>query len=222
MLSPIRRLAVWSAQQAYANGETATRVERNTLMRLSELLLSTDCENINPMPYNRPTPGLTWLSCALSTCKPSVMQTMLRPTIGSAAWRPAHPHCPWSQHFFGKIALGEMIGASGHVFSDAFRFGVVLFGPETVYEEHAHTATEIYLVLGEHLVCTRCKKSSSSPRNAGDFIVIEPNCRHDIRTAEKPVVALWAWIEDADPSIYRRAEGSWGSGERVPVTFFET
>lgn len=222
MLSPIRRLAVWSAQQAYAKSETTALSERDALTRLSELLLRTDCDALNPEPYSRPTPGLMWLPCALRRASPGVMQTMLRPTIGSAAWRPAHPKSPWSKDFFSTIALGELIGPSGHVCSDAFRFGVVVFGPDAVYEEHAHNATEVYFVLGADLLCGRCEKSSVSRAGAGDFIVIGPNCRHDVRSEEAPVVALWARIDDVDASTFRRADGSWGGGERVAVTCFET
>ncbi|MEO0821968.1 MAG: dimethylsulfonioproprionate lyase family protein [Pseudomonadota bacterium] len=220
MHHPIRRLAVWFSERAIIEGERANDSDHETLRRLGIALLSADPAARNPSLPGAATPALEWLPLAIeSATTPSVTARAfpLRETVGYATWRPPHAASSWSASFRDNTAFGELIGPTGPVMDDSVRFGFALFGPSTRYCEHAHGAAEIYFVLSSHLDCIVGHAKNAFRVNNGDFAVIGPHQRHELRSGPAPTLTLWAWLDDVHAATYRREGGAWRQGQQVSV-----
>ncbi len=220
MHHPIRRLAVWFSERAFKQCEVATESDHETLRRLGIALLSADPAARNPEMAGDSTPALEWLPRALETAARQSVPARaipLRETVGYAAWRPPHSASPWSLGFRDAAAFGELVGPAGPVMDDKFRFGFALFGPSTLYSEHAHGAAEIYFVLSSHLDCVVGDPGNAFRADIGDFAIIEPHQRHEMRSGPEPTLSLWAWLDDVHAATYRRDGGAWRQGQQISV-----
>ena len=93
--------------------------------------------------------------------------------------------------------------SDGAIAADDFRFGVYFQNPGTWYPLHHHAAEELYLILSGTAEWTR-DGIDGQPEPPGTLIHHAPHERHATRTLGEPLLALWVWLGDIEPSVVRR------------------
>ncbi|MGK0271140.1 MAG: mannose-6-phosphate isomerase-like protein (cupin superfamily) [Cocleimonas sp.] len=118
----------------------------------------------------------------------------------SLAWRPSgFGRLP--AEITNHVAVVEIIGPSGMIEDSRFRFGLLLQDPEIHYAKHQHAAEELYLVLhGE--AAWAVDDNEPSIRGVGEFIHHAENQPHQMKTKDKPLLAMWTWLGDIDSESY--------------------
>ena len=103
--------------------------------------------------------------------------------------------------FSENWAHAEIIGPKGMAYSDSFRIGLILQGPNTFYPDHQHPAVEVYYVLAG----TADWQQGSGPlvpQAPGSLILHPSGVPHVMRTGDEPILAVFAWhgevFESAD------------------------
>jgi len=115
-----------------------------------------------------------------------------RPFAAELGWRHWYRVDHKLPDFSQSYAHAEVVGPSGPVSSYDLRCGFILMAPHTLYPAHAHSAVELYLVLGGSAEWRR----GAEPwvrRPPGAFILHPSRIGHAMRTAEEPMLALFAW-----------------------------
>lgn len=82
-------------------------------------------------------------------------------------------------------------------YSENVIVGLFLLGPNRLYPEHAHPASELWVVLSG----TAKWKRGSEPwqiRKSGEYFIHTPNHPHAMETMDEPLFALWAWTGDLE------------------------
>lgn len=113
--------------------------------------------------------------------------------------RPNFAHLHWQQNpnyddpiFLNNYAYCELLGPTGHTFSDTVRFGLLLLDRHTHYPPHAHPASEIYFVLSGHAHFRQPEKPwRSCP--IGQFVFHQSNVSHEIQTRDDPALLVYWW-----------------------------
>ena len=100
-----------------------------------------------------------------------------------------------------KIAVAEIFGPDGIVWSDECRFGLLYQAPHVVYPSHYHEAEELYLVLRGTAIWQK-DDSAPSKQKPGDFIRHKAWQPHGIETSADPLLALWGWAGNLAISTY--------------------
>jgi len=95
-------------------------------------------------------------------------------------------------HFLRGYGYCELLGPSGHWRSERLALGLLLLGPELTYPEHAHPATEVYVVLSGN---AQWRQSDGpwrqrSPASVIEHASMEP---HAMRTDVEPLLAAYLW-----------------------------
>lgn len=217
MTNPIQRLSAIFARILFAQAEQVSDEQRMTLISTGRLILSADYSVTNLRAFGTPTSGLEWLPTALGAARDTDhtdLMEQVRQCIGYAPWTPRYCESDWSLPFYRSIALGELVGPNGYVPDDTFCLGVFLLAPHTVYPEHAHGAGELYYVICGNLEWEFDEQGNSFRAGPGEFVLIEPHQRHELRTCDEPLFAIWVWTEDIHADTYVHAPGRWGLGER--------
>lgn len=107
-----------------------------------------------------------------------------------------------ARHMGGRNAMSQVVGPdSAHVSHDV-RFGTFLIAPDTCYPRHAHSADELYIVVGGR---GRWWIGDTPYRayGPGEVVHVTPWQKHAIRTDDAPLLTLWAWMGDFDFRNYR-------------------
>ncbi len=115
-----------------------------------------------------------------------------RPFAAGLGWRHWYRVDHKLPDFSRSYAHAEIVGPSGPVVSQDMRCGFILMAPHTLYPAHAHSAVELYLVLGGTAEWQR----GAEPwlrRPPGAFILHPSRIDHAMRSAEQPLLALFAW-----------------------------
>ena len=117
-------------------------------------------------------------------------------TLAKAAsfldWRQTYGISDFSQEFLDNYGWVEIFGTRGHYQSDTMAGGFLMLGPHTIYPDHHHIAEEIYIPLTEHSLWSM----NAAPfqfRMAGEIIHHPSEIWHAMRTADRPMVALYLW-----------------------------
>ncbi len=118
----------------------------------------------------------------------------------SLAWRPSgFGRLP--AEITNHVAVVEIIGPSGMIEDSRFRFGLLLQDPEIHYAKHQHAAEELYLVLhGE--AAWAVDDNEPSIHGVGEFVHHVENQPHQMKTKDKPLLAMWTWLGDIDSESY--------------------
>jgi hypothetical protein len=95
-------------------------------------------------------------------------------------------------HFLRGYGYCELLGPNGHWRSDRLALGLLLLGPELTYPEHAHPATEIYVVLSGNAQWRQGDRPWQQRRAAHviEHASMEP---HAMRTGAEPLLAAYLW-----------------------------
>ena len=115
----------------------------------------------------------------------------------------------WRSPGFGRlppeitnhVAVVEIIGPSGMIEDSRFRFGLLLQDPEVHYAKHQHAAEELYLVLNGEAAWA-VDNNESTIHGEGEFIHHAENQPHQMKTNDKPLLAMWTWLGDIDSESY--------------------
>jgi hypothetical protein len=115
-----------------------------------------------------------------------------RPFAAGLGWRHWYQVDHKLPDFSQNYAHAEIVGPPGPVPCQDMRCGFILMAPHTLYPSHAHSAVELYLVLGGTAEWQR----GAEPwlrRPPGAFILHASRIGHAMRTADEPLLALFAW-----------------------------
>ena len=115
-----------------------------------------------------------------------------RPFAASLGWRHWYRVDDRLPDFSQSYAHAEIVGPLGPVVSQDLRCGLILMAPHTLYPSHAHSAVELYLVLGGSAEWQR----GAEPwvcRPPGAFILHPTRIGHAMRSGAEPLLALYAW-----------------------------
>lgn len=115
-----------------------------------------------------------------------------RPFAAALGWRHRFRVDHKLPNFSQSYAYAEIVGPSAPVPSDKMRCGFILMAPHTLYPTHAHSAVELYLVLGGAAEWQRGAEPWTR-RPPGAFILHPSRIGHAMRTGEQPLLALFAW-----------------------------
>ena len=107
-----------------------------------------------------------------------------------------------ARHMGGRNAMSQVVGPDSPLVYETVRFGTFLIAPGTCYPRHAHSADELYVVVGGR---GRWWIGDSPYRSygPGEVVHVMPWQKHAIRTDEAPLLTLWAWMGDFDFKNYR-------------------
>lgn len=115
---------------------------------------------------------------------------------------------PWTDGGFtlpesisGRNAFAELIGPEGPLLSKECRFGFYLQAPHCLYPLHSHAAEELYLVLSGAPEW-RLEGGQSFVPSAPGLVHHLPWQRHEMRTRQTPLLALWVWLGDIRYATY--------------------
>ncbi len=115
-----------------------------------------------------------------------------RPFAVALGWRHRFRVDHKLPNFSRSYAYAEIVGPSAPVSSRDMRCGFILMAPHTHYPTHAHSAVELYLVLGGTAEWQRGAEPWAR-RPPGAFILHPSRIGHAMRTGEQPLLALFAW-----------------------------
>lgn len=103
-----------------------------------------------------------------------------------------------------NIAVAELVGPDGMIWSDQCRFGILFQNRDIDYPRHHHEAEELYLVLCGHAVW---QKAGELPitKLPGSFIHHAKSQPHEMKTGPEPLLAFWGWTGNLALSTYEMA-----------------
>jgi anti-sigma factor ChrR (cupin superfamily) len=116
-------------------------------------------------------------------------------------WRYHYPRRADAPDLAERIGFAELVGPSAPVPCATCRVGFTLMARDTFYPTHTHPAVELYLVVSG---TARWRTPvSDRDRPPGAFVLHRSNEPHAMRTAGKPLLALYAWRGQIDaPAVY--------------------
>ncbi|WP_374376094.1 dimethylsulfonioproprionate lyase family protein [Dongia sp.] len=153
----------------------------------------------------RPTPDYgDILAMALTAAAGSPLAHVAKaiaPVSGLLPWHYSYPTEPGEENLADRIAFAEIVGPQGALIAPHARLGFTLMAPHTFYPMHAHPAVELYLVVAGHAAWLSPGIEEVVP--PGGFVLHRTGQPHAMRTADEPLLAIYAWQGDLDtPSIY--------------------
>ncbi len=119
-------------------------------------------------------------------------------------WRASRSYAgdPRIADFLRSYAVAPIVGPERYgsrwpFHSDRVMFGMTLQAPDLHYQAHAHTAVEIYYVIGGTV---DWQQGDGLWRRLapGDFVLHQSEEPHAMRTLGDPLLALFAWVSDLD------------------------
>jgi len=93
------------------------------------------------------------------------------------------------EQFRSGHANAEIVGLEGLEMRHDVRIGVSLMAPHRRYPDHRHPPEEIYVVLSDGE--WRQEGNPWHERGSGDLVYNPPNIVHAMRSAERPLLAVW-------------------------------
>lgn len=135
--------------------------------------------------------GLSGVSPPAGEAERSLLDTLAK-TAGFLDWRQTYGISDFSQEFLDNYGWVEIFGTRGHYQSETMAGGFLMLGPHTIYPDHHHIAEEIYIPLTEYSLWSM----DAAPfqfRMAGEIIHHRSEIWHAMRTADRPMVALYLW-----------------------------
>ncbi len=150
-------------------------------------------ERIDVEPEDQPV--CRYLAAALDLAEAgpaAAVAAAARPFAASLGWRHKYQVDDRLPDFSRNFAYAEIVGPPGPVLSRDMRCGLILMAPHTLYPSHAHSAVELYLVLGGSAEWQRGAEPWAR-RPPGAFILRPSRIGHAMRTLDEPLLALFAW-----------------------------
>jgi hypothetical protein len=133
-----------------------------------------------------------YLPAALALAPPSTAAVCASLTAlqGALHWRQNASYT--DPHFLRGYGYCELLGPNGHWHTNRLALGLLLLGPELTYPEHAHPATEIYVVLSGNAQWRQGADPwrQRPPASVIQHASMEP---HAMRTGAEPLLAAYLW-----------------------------
>jgi hypothetical protein len=128
----------------------------------------------------------------------------MRANAAAIPWRAPQAYAgdPRIADFLRSYAVAPIVGPDRYgsrcpYYSDRVMVGVTLQGPGLHYPAHAHTAVEIYYLIGG-TVDWQQGDGLWRRLGPGDFVLHQSEEPHAMRTLGDPLLALFAWVSDLD------------------------
>jgi hypothetical protein len=118
-------------------------------------------------------------------------------------YRRSPPSPSFLESYGYAVIAGPASGAPSLARHEELAFGLLLLGPQTIYPEHRHPASEIYIPLGS--AEWRAGNAPFAEREPGAVIHHPPNIVHATRSGASPLAALYLWAGDL--ATYARLVG---------------
>ncbi len=163
---------------------------------VSAALVAAPAERVEVAPRAQPACRHLEAALALGEAGPAgPLVRALRPLVEGLRWRHEYDADDALPAFSRNLAYAEVAGPLGNVPSRAWRCGLVLMAPGTLYPAHVHAATELYHVLGGR---ARWQRGGEpwAPRPPGAFILHPSGVAHAMATGAEPLLALYVWYGD--------------------------
>ena len=127
----------------------------------------------------------------------------LEPLSPFLAWvqNPNYTEKNVGREFLDNYAYAELLGKDGLFHSDSLAFGILMLGPNCLYPEHHHRATEDYYVVAGQATW-RLDGSKTLAARAGTHVAIRSGVVHEMSTAAEALIAIYIW----DGDVLGRAE----------------
>ena len=126
----------------------------------------------------------------------------------SMAWRRTYTVRDLDGAFLDNYGWSEIFGANGPLASERLACGFLILGPATHYPRHRHEAEEIYLPLSG-IAAWQQGDAVWRDRPPGTLIHHAGEEPHSMRTAARPLLALYLW-RSGDLAQKARLEGPAG------------
>src|SRR5262245_6573245 len=163
--------------------------------RLATLLgrmVRVDATRLDASVQHRGLPVERCFASAVASCEgaTALLRAPLEAVASSLHWQqnPAYANAD----FLVGYAYCELFGPAGHLRDDSTAIGLLLLAPRIVYPEHAHAATETYLVIGGRAQWLQ-GDGRWRERGAGERIEHAAHEPHAMRTAAEPLLAAYLW-----------------------------
>ena len=155
-----------------------------------------------PWPEDLTATGLPPVSCsAASTLATSALPGTRATAPVIRALRRAAPDLNWKQtyseaevgaRFLATYGYVELFGPNGHFHSNEARGYLGYWGPDLIYDWHAHEAEELYFTLsGQAMFCARgASNVLLRPGEARQHLTEQP---HFMATLDRPFLAYAVW-----------------------------
>jgi mannose-6-phosphate isomerase-like protein (cupin superfamily) len=124
-----------------------------------------------------------------------------------------------------RLVCAQLVGEPGPIISTTMRAGMFLFAPELYYPIHQHAATEFYLVVSGEMTVQHGRFGDRMPLGPNDLSYTPPHRLHALRTAEKPCLLIYGWIDEIQAPgwwWHQESDGSWSRSRwrRHPDGFY--
>jgi hypothetical protein len=151
-----------------------------------------DATRLDTSVQHRVLPVERYFGSAVASCEGATAQLRapLEALAASLHWRQNPTYA--DADFLVGYGYYELFGPVGHVRDDSTAIGLLLLAPHIVYPEHAHAATETYLVIGGRAQW-RQGDGRWRERVAGERIEHGAHEPHAMRTAAGPLLAAYLW-----------------------------
>jgi hypothetical protein len=129
---------------------------------------------------------------SIATGSRESLLSMLTQQAHGLHWGRTYGLADFGEHFLQNYGWMELFGSRGHFASSDMAGGFLVLGPGVDYPDHHHTAEEIYVPLTEGSLWSK-DRGAFAIRNAGEVIHHPSGINHAMKTADRPLVALYLW-----------------------------
>ncbi len=185
---------------------------QKTRARLAEMMIVGDADAMSEAA----APRCGHLDTAMAlACQQGAGDLMEALAACDLPWRSydAYPAAEIGRHFPARHAFASLAWLFEGGWSNDFDLGFFLIAPNTLYRDHHHQASELYVPLTGP---TKWRFGINRPwisRQAHDPVWNMPDMVHATLVEEVPFLCLYAWTENIDwPAIVDRAD-DWGEIE---------
>ena len=180
----------------------AARSDRRTGKRIAKPEIILQQETVSVARFSSSFPVLQHLGEAIRLGKAGALGDIC------ARLEEVLPNLAWSQNatytsencsasFLDGYAYAGLAGSDGPLFWAAPLTGVMLMGPNILYPGHHHEAREIYLPLVPGTQW-RLDNGEWFEADVGELIFHDAWQMHEMRTLDRPMLALAGWIDVGD------------------------
>jgi histidine ammonia-lyase len=165
------------------------------IARLATLLgrsVRVDATRLDRSVQQRTMPVEQFLGAAIALCDGATadLRAPLATLAPSLRWRQNPTYA--NADFLDGYGYCELLGPAGHLRDESMAIGLLLLAPRVTYPEHAHPATETYVVLGGRAEWRQGERDWRR-RAPGERIEHASGEPHAMRTTAEPLLAAYLW-----------------------------
>ena len=153
--------------------------------------LNKSLKNKNLDPKTTSSTSLIGSSNFKSSEETFLMVEAIKKHANEAQWRQTYSISEVGKDFANRHCYFELIGPTGHFYSETTRGFIAFWGEHLDYKWHSHEAEEIYYVLGGNALFKTKNKTKVLKANETQFHKSWES--HAMVTLEEPLLAFILW-----------------------------